>query len=259
MAPDGAPSIGSTLPNVNADLGRRVDLLATMITAAREADTATAAVLRHTPLKGETYAQGVHRLMSGIAAGLGDEYVDTSAVTGLLSRNKKGDGLLAVEGGPVRVVLEMSDSNRGEGWGGYLEEAARNRGASAALGLVRYAEQLKGAGMVSLGARRVVMAFDPGVDNPELLRTVVQLLRLAALAAAARDDSAEVRTAEEKIVEAIRVVGRIDGISRTAGLIKQNASKIDEQTGALRTELSRLLTQARVALSGASGVADEAA
>lgn len=49
--------------------------------------------------------------------------------------------------------------------------------------------------MISLGPRRIVLAFDPDTDNPDLLRTVVQLLRISARAASMRDDSAEARAA----------------------------------------------------------------
>src|SRR3954463_15691846 len=111
--------------------------------------------------------------MHGIAAGLGDEYTETGATVGQLSRAKKGDGLLDLSGGSARLVLEMTDSNR-TGWTAYLDEAERNRGANASLGLVRHIDQNAGQTFRSLGNRRVVMAFDPGNDDPELLRTVVQ-------------------------------------------------------------------------------------
>jgi hypothetical protein len=44
--------------------------------------------------------------MGSIAAGLGDDYADTTAKDGFVPRSKKGDGVLGVEGGPTRVVLE---------------------------------------------------------------------------------------------------------------------------------------------------------
>lgn len=234
-------------------LGRKVDELAAAVTIVRAADSATAAAIRHTPLKGEGYAQSMHRLMGAVAAGLGDEYVDVSSVTGMLSRSRKGDGVLAIQGDDARIVLEMSDSTRGSGWAPYLEEAERNRGAIAALGLVRSAEQLGGAGVVSLGSRRIVLAFDPDSDHPDLLRTVVQLLRIAAQAASARDASAEVHTVQEKLDEALILLTQIDGITKLAGLIRQNASKINTEADGVRGKLTRLLSQARAALAGASG------
>jgi hypothetical protein len=44
------------------------------------------------------------------------------------------------------------------------------------------------------------------------------------------------------------VLDRIDKVSKSVGLIRQHASTIGDESEALRTELSRLLAQARAAL-----------
>lgn len=62
-------------------------------------------VVRLTTLKGATLEGEVHRLLQEVAAGLGDEYVDATNAVGLLSRCKKGDGVLHVGGGATGVVL----------------------------------------------------------------------------------------------------------------------------------------------------------
>lgn len=114
--------------------------------------------------------------------------------------------------------------------------------------MVRSVEQLRGHTLVSLGPRRLVMVFDPETDSVDLLRTVVQLLRLSAEAAARGRGSGEVHFVEEKIAEAIAVLGRIDKVTKSAGLIRQHATTIGDESESLRGELSRLLTQARSAL-----------
>ena len=129
--------------------------------------------------------------------------------------------MLAIDDGRVNVVLEMTDSTRTV-WNTYLGEAERNRNAQASLGLVRSPDQLHGNGLQSYGSRRIVLAFDPENDDPDLLRTVVQLLRLSALSAAARQDSGEIQTAQEKVAEALALLSKIDGIKTTAGQIKKS-------------------------------------
>ncbi|WP_100878338.1 hypothetical protein [Pseudonocardia alni] len=126
---------------------------------------------------------------------------------------------------------------------------------------MRSASQLGGHAVLSLGPRRLLMAFDPESDSVDLLRTVLQLLRLAALTTAHDEGTGEVRIAEEKITAAIGVLDRIDKVSKSVGLIRQHASTIGDESEALRTELSRLLTQARAALGtmSSAGVGDEAA
>ena len=209
-----------------------------------------------TPIKGASYEGEIHTLMLGIAAGLGDEYSDTGDVAGRLTRCKKGDGVLTVDDGVARVVVEMSDSPR-VGWGEYLEEAERNREAAASLGLVRTAAQNGDRSIRVLGRRRIVMAFDPHNDDPELLRTAVMLLRTAAIAAASRNGANEIATAEEKITEAITQLTKIDEVKKLAGSIQKSANKIDGECTNLNTGIRRLLGEAISALSGAGSAADD--
>lgn len=240
----------STLQENHRALEAKVDELTTAVKVARAAEEAAARTARRTPLKGETYAQQIHGVMGEIATGLADEYSDTGAQPGILPRCKKGDGVLSVQGGMANVVVEMTDSKR-PGWNAYLDEAERNRLASASLGLVPSIELNDGHGVRCLGQRRIVMVFDPMTDNPELLRTVVQILRLGALAANARQDNGEIETAQEKIAEAIALLTKIDGIKRVAGQIKTHANRIELDSEGVRTELERTLTKAQSALNGA--------
>jgi len=253
--------LAESLAKDNVDLTRKIDELAETVKLAQAASMARAAAVRVSTLKGKPFEAETHDVLAELATGFGDEYIDTSTTAGRFPHNKKGDGVLALNGGAVRVVVEMSDSNRGAGWGAYLDETERNRDARASLGIVRSASQLGGHSIVSLGPRRLVMAFDPETDSVDLLRTVVQLLRLGALAAAHGEQDGEIAVAEEKITEALGVLGRIDKVTKSVGLIRQHAATIGDQSEALRTELSRLLRQARSALGTTSdeGACDAAA
>lgn len=236
------------------DLTIKVDELTTAVKVTASARQ-TASI---TPLKGESYATGIHQLMDQIGAGLGDEYTNTEAIPGAIPRNKKGDGVLTVNGGAARIVLEMTNSARSR-WNDYLDEAERNRGAAASLGLVREPAQNNGSTVRCLGSRRIVMAFDPATDDPELLRTVIQLLRLSALTASNRADQDGIHTADEKITEALGMLGKIDEIKKIAGTLRQHAGRIEQQSDEARTALTRLLSQAQSALSAAAEAAHNAA
>lgn len=233
----------------------KLDALSTELVASKS----TRLALSRTAAKGATYEEQIHALLGEIAAGLGDEYLETGNVVGLRTRSKKGDGVLAVPSTEARLVVEMTDSPRSS-WSDYLKEAEDNRGAQAALGLVRSATQLPGGPVLTLGSRRVVMAFDPETDDVHLLRCVVQLLRTAALAAAVRSENGEVAVADERIVAAVQTLDRIGRIRRYAGQVKVSAASIENEAEALLTELNRLLTQARTALAGAvTAVRDDVA
>ena len=236
-----------TLAANHESLTTKVEALVAAVTAASAAQQATSRFASVTPIKGATYADAVHVVMHGIASGLGDEYRDTGSVAGRISRNKKGDGVLSVADLSTRVVLEMTDSPRAH-WNEYLDEAERNRDAAASLGLVRDATQNAGQSIRVLGPRRIVMAFDPACDHPDLLRTVIVLLRTAARAATSRAGAAELATAGEKLAEAIALLARLDDVQKTASAIQKSAAKIGNDVGGFVTGIERLLTQAQSAL-----------
>lgn len=223
----------------------KVDELAATIRVKQAHDQ----VVASTALKGGTYEEGAHAALADLAAGLGDEYHETGAITGLKTRNKKGDGVLSLQGGDTRVVIEMTDSARPR-WTDYLREAEENRGALASLGLARSTDQLGGQSLLVLGPRRLVLAYDPAHDDTQLLRCAVLLLRQAAEAAASRVDSGEVATADEALVEALTKLEQLDRIRKSAGAIRRGADAIETDANTLQTELLRLVNQARTALAG---------
>jgi hypothetical protein len=68
--------------------------------------TAEKRATSRSPKKGDLYADDLPTLLTELATGLGDEYIDTSSRTGAVARSKKGDGLLVVAGRAARVVVE---------------------------------------------------------------------------------------------------------------------------------------------------------
>ena len=144
-------------------------------------------------------------------------------------------------------ISRVAPTPTASGWSDYLRGAERNRDTVASLGIVRSAEQLGGHSVLSLGPRRLVIAFDPATGSPDLLRTVLQLLRLAVLAAAGGQQVGDVRAAEEKITSAL---GGRPGSTTSRSRWADPAARHHHRRpvgGALHAELSRLLTQARSA------------
>jgi hypothetical protein len=241
-------TVARQIATSHSDLAAKVDELTTML----RIQEARAAVARVTPIKGASFEAQIHKLVEDIAAGLGDEYADTTTKAGLLSRSRKGDGVLSVEGGSTRIVLEVTDSIR-TGWGDYLDEAERNRAASGALGVVRTPEQNGGRTVRVLGPRRIILSFDPDQDDPELLRTVLLLLRTVAIAATTKTEAGEIATAEEKITEAITRLEKVDAVKKLADGIQKNAAKIDSECAGITMGIHRLLDEALIALAETGG------
>lgn len=227
----------------HADLAKRFEEM----TAALQVREAKAALASMTPRKGESFAAGIHRFMEPIAAGLGDEYYDTGAIVGALPRCKKGDGLLTTADG-ARVVIEMTDSQR-PGWSEYLDEAERNRQAAASLGIVRAPEQNGGETLRVLGPRRVVLAFDPDTDEPDLLRACVLLMRAASATVVARGGGEQLATATEKVQSALTKLEKLATAKKSADVIRREATKIDKTVTDFATEVELILAEAVTALT----------
>lgn len=240
------------LTKQHAELTSKIEEVSTAL----RIQEATTALARVTPIKGDSYASQAHAVMMGIAAGLGDDYADTSTTTGRLPRCKKGDGVLSLNDGAARVVIEMTDSAR-TGWTEYFGEAERNRDAVASLGLVRTIDQNGGQTIRIIGAQRVVLAFDPDNDDPDLLRTVIMLLRTTAIATSGRKGVHQVATAEEKITEALNQLTKIDSVKKLSATIQKSATKIDGECTGLNSAIRRLLDEALVALAGTKATRPE--
>ncbi len=240
-------TLAALIADNHKDLATKVDDLATAV----KVQEARAKLATVTPIKGDAFENQLNTVLGAIATGLGDEYTDTRATVGDVPRSKKGDGVLTINGDAARVVIEMTDSPR-DRWTEYFDEAERNRHACASLGVVRTSAQNGGQSIRVLGPRRIVLAFNPGSDDPELLRTVVMLLRTSALAAASRRGSHQIATAEEKVAEALAQLAKIDEIKKAAGAIQKNATKVESTCTAINSGINRLLSDALSALAEAS-------
>lgn len=229
-------------------LTERMNDLATAL----KVQEARKAITRRSPEKGVEFEDAMTSSLLEIAAGLGDEYSDTRNKVGVVSRCQKGDGVLSVEGGTARVMVEMTDSAKDRDWHAYFDVAERNREAHASLGIVPTAEQNGAQSIRVLGARRIVLAFDPVVDDPALLRTVIMLLRAAGLAASSRRGAEELATAEEKITEAAAQLEKLDDVKKNASSIHKNATKIESACTTINASIQRLLADALAALAEAS-------
>ncbi len=239
-------------------LAGKVEELTRAVEVQKAASTARTQAERATTLKGSGFEAEVDAVLEALAVGLGDDYRPTGNFPGALGTSKKGDGVLIVNGDQARVVVEMHDSaGVARDWNAYLDEAERNRRSAASIGIVRDVSQNAGQLIRVLSSRRLIVAFDPSVDSEDLLRTVVLLMRTAAVAASARRDTEGLDTAEENITAALGLLGGLADVKKSVEAIRRNATTIDSQSESIRTGITRHLGVALDALHGA-GTGSEA-
>jgi len=231
------------------ELGEQLAEVRTLIAVARE----RAQVMERTAVKGATYEAQVLDRVTDLGHGAGDTVDGTGAETGLVAHAKSGDAIVTVgaataRGLDVRVVVEAKDATlSSERWRRELDAARRNRGAVAALGVVRGAARMPGGRRVHVvDPCNVVVAWDPERDGDgDLLAAAYLLVRSAAVHAAGAGTGDELdRAALAAVVrDAYDSLSGFDAIDRAAGAARRGLDDLTKAADALRSSLHARLAR----------------
>lgn len=234
------------------------------------ATDAAAAAANRSNLKGTDFEDRMNLEVETLAEEMSAEYLRTGQTPGSLKgegSQLKGDGVWVRDG--AAVVLEFHNgmsrsaaaATRADGWTGYLSTAMRNRGASAALGVVMSPDQNRGRVFREFGANMAVLACDP--DNPDdliRLRFVLQVMGLVArnqLPSAAGGDAGstltdriviDLTTARRALEDMRAGMDAVTEIEKLAAKTSQNAAALHERAQALKLSLIAPLDRAREAM-----------
>ncbi len=205
-----ADAPGSPLQRLRADLvaglnesHRRLAGQLTELRTALEVDKATtqatAAAAAKAPAHGLDYETTTLNQLEQLAYAAGDTLTPTGTTPGAIPRALTGDAVIdlapnpALPGRTARLVIECKDRDRRTSaarWASELARARANRGAVAALGLLRSPEQMPGSPrrLHILSPTEYLIAYDPAAgDDPDLLTACYRLLRAHAWAAVLED------------------------------------------------------------------------
>lgn len=207
-------------------------------------------VLESTTKKGGPYEDQINEILAELAVQFGDAYIDTHNTAGTIAHCKKGDGVLVIDGGKARVVIE-SHHGQSKDWNAYLPLAERNRGAAVSIGMVKSTTENAGHTFRRLGSTRVILAYDPAKDDTDLLRVVVQFARHMALSTTGRFGVAEVETAHEHVEKAIAALENLDRTKKSFSLIRRHTADVEKQIDKAAAAIRRHLDSAATALDGA--------
>lgn len=228
-----------------------------------EVSTAVQKVIASTALKGGSYEEHVMARLDAMCKGAGDVLERTGALAGLNGRAKKGDGVVSVDhpiatGLQARLVVEAKNQSLSlAAWRRELDEAKKNRGATAALGLVRSCELMPGGDRLRvIDSLTYILAFDPASDDDELLLAAYQLLRIQALSQLSdAGDEVDVLAVQKCVAKALEALADFDKITRAARLAINQVGGIATTADGLREELVRSLQTALALLTSSSGAA----
>lgn len=245
-------------------LSMKLDALSTSLDEIREErsrEIAVAEVVEAGVVGGLQYEDVAVTYVQRLANLAGDECERTGNITGRVSKSKKGDGVVHLMVGgadQARIVVEAKNQALSRlDWDRESKGAKENRAAGSFLGLCKHlADMPTGGRLMVLSPNDIVIAFNPEVDDAELLALTYQLLKLNAVRGFGSLDEVSVVAVNEALGEALAALKRFDEISKQVSAIKNAADKIKQDAEAIRESVQRSLRRAEASMSPAEVVVE---
>lgn len=237
---------------------RRLTGQLTELRTALEVDKATTAVAAtaaaRSPQHGLDFEAAALDALEHLVHTAGDFLEPTGTTPGVLPRCLKGDGVITLTPAtgrpPVatvtgRIVVEVKDRDRAQSvtaWRTLLDEARTNRQATAALAILKSTDQMPGQRRLhALDASTYLIAYDPAVDDADLLTAVFHLLRAQAWHNAFADsgDTSEINLGQLKtaITDLAGALDGFDTLTRHSATARRSLDQLDKTATSLRADL----------------------
>lgn len=237
-------------------LSLKLDALSSSLDELREErsrEVAVAEVVEAGVVGGLQYEDVAVSYVQRLANLAGDECERTGSVTGRVSKSKKGDGVVHLMVGGVdqaRIVIEAKNQSLSRlDWEREAKGAKENRAASGFLGLCKHVADMPTAGrLMVLSPNEIVLAFNPEVDEVDLLALTYQLLKLNAVRGFGSLDEVSVVEVNHSLVEALAALERFDSISKQVSAIRNSADKIKQEADTIRESVQQSLRRAEAAM-----------
>ena len=211
-------------------------------------------VIEASIIGGFDYEYEVIHLIQSIAARAGDDCEPTGNVTGRVARSKMGDGVVDLKVGPsvyARIVIEAKNKALSKlEWERESEGSKANRAAKGFIGLCKHLGDMPNASRIMvLDSQSLVVAYDPELDNPELLLLVYQLVKINTLASSGQLDDLNIAEVNKNLEDAVKALEKFDSITKSASAIRNSADSITKEANAIRNMLSDRLGAAQAAIT----------
>lgn len=204
--------------------------------------------------KGFEYEEVAVRSVQILAGLAQDDCEHTGNVTGRVPRSKMGDGVVDVKVGAKvfsRIVVEAK--NKALTKSDWEKEAAgskENRAATGFLGMCKNLNDMpNGSRVLILDEQSIVIAFDPEIDDPNLLGLVYQMVRMATLSSSGQLDEVNIAEVNRALDDALKALDKFDSITKSAAAVKNSADSIIKEANAIRTIIGSNLGIAQAAIS----------
>ena len=221
-------------------------------TAQLEKDTKVAALARGV-FGGMEYEDVAFKSLQQIAALAGDDCESTGATTGRIPRNKMGDATVDLKVGASvfgRLVMEAKNKKlTKKDWEAERDGSLENRGATGFIGLCKSVDDMpNGNRFLVLNSKSIVLAFDPDLDDIQLLYVVYGMVKLATLSESGSTDDVTIAEVNHHLEETLRSLEKFDSITKAAATIITQGTKIKEEATDLKVVMKANLDAAKSAM-----------
>jgi len=222
-------------------------------------DAAVAEVVEGGTKGGLDYEDEAVEAVQRLAVMAGDDCEPVGHLTGRIPRKKMGDAVVDLRVGATvadRMVVEAKNKALTKhDWDIECKGSKQNRGASGFLGLCKHLDDMpNGSRIVILDSRSIVLAYDPEVDDFQLLFLVYHLVRMNVLSSSGSLDEFNVVEIRTRLDEALKSLELFDDVTKQASAIQNAAAKIKKHSEDIRSGVTGNLSAALRAISVESNI-----
>ncbi len=204
-------------------------------------DSALADALENTAKSGLPYEDSVISALQKVAGLAGDSCIATGGQEGLIKRRFSGDGVVEIKQGERligRIVAEAKNTKLAlsatgktdKSWLRNSEDSKANRGAIAFLGLCKNQEDMPNGSRVLMVDRLTwILAYNPEIDNPEILFLVYQMLKTNTQIAAGELKPDTVAAVNLLIDDALTQIETISQMSKKTATIETLGREVNSE------------------------------
>jgi hypothetical protein len=217
-------------------------------------DATVAEIISETPIGGVNYEEAAIRMVQQIAGFAGDDCLAVGGVTGLIPRNKMGDGVIDLKVGAsvfARIVVECKDSDLTKAkWIAESEGGRANRGATGFIGLCKELDDMPNKSrMLVLDSQGIVLAYDPAKDDPQILHLIYQVVKFNTLRASGSLDDVDLAEVNRELEEAMQALNRFDSLNKSVKAIENSADSIRKDATEIKRAITGNISAVRLAIS----------
>ena len=238
-------------------IGTQVKELTTAVNDVREKMSQEVAVvdaISNTTLGGLSYEAAAVTKLQQIASIAGDDCEAVGHLTGRVSRSKKGDAVVDLKVGAsvlARVVAECKDSALSKKeWEEEVNGSKMNRGATGFIGFCKNLNDMPNKSrMQVLDAQTILVAYDPDIDDIQVLHLIYQVVKFNTLRNTGTLDGLDMASINQGLEDAIRNLNLFDDINKQATAIMNAGKKIKDDAGKIRDNLIESLDGVRKSIA----------